>query len=254
MTYLHFHLVFILPVIVLLALLVRRSALPLPRPFLAIATLCLIAVIYTTPWDDHLISIGIWTHHPERTIGITIGRIPIEEFAFFVLQPVLTGLFLLHFARAMPSRVDEWLTFAWSGMAPRVIGCATALSVCALGLLALWGLGDRSVYLGLILAWACPVISVQWAIGGNILWAGRRFLLTCLAGPTVYLWVVDMIAIEWGIWTIAQSTSTGVLILSLPIEEAVFFLVANLMVIQGLMLHFWVVRRFSHRASVGEPG
>ncbi len=243
MTYLRFHFVFIIPIIVVLALLVRRRSLAFSRPLSGIAILCIIAAIYTVPWDDYLISIGIWTHQPDRTLGINIARIPVEEFAFFFLQPLLTGLFMLHFAVAMPGIVSQWLNAPWRGRAPRLIGAAVALGVCALGAAMLWRWDLSWTYLGLILTWASPVLALQWALGGNILWVGRKFLFTCVAGPTVYLWVVDMIAIDWGIWSIAEPTSTGRFLLSLPIEEAVFFLVTNLMVVMGLMLYFRVVNR-----------
>ncbi len=241
MTYLRFHLVFILPIIGVLALLVRRRALALPRPFAGIALLCLIAAIYTTPWDNHLIALGVWTHQPGRTLGLNIGLIPIEEFAFFFLQPLLVGLFILHLANAMPCRVAGWMHASWRDWQPRLVGACIGIGVSAGGALLLQR-GDESwTYLGLILVWAGPVLAFQWGLGGNILWAGRAFLFTGVAGPTVYLWVVDMIAIEWEIWSISKRTSTGAFILALPIEEAVFFLVTNLMVVNGLMLYFRTV-------------
>lgn len=248
-TYLHFHFVFILPIIFVLALLVRRHALILPHPFTGIALLCAIATVYTTPWDDYLIAIGIWTHQEGRTLGINIGRIPVEEFAFFFLQPLLTGLFMQHFAAKMPGSVDRWMTAPWSGRLPRLCGAGVALAGAALGGAMIWQWSENWTYLGLILVWACPVLAFQWALGGNVLWVGWKFLFTCLAGPTVYLWVVDLIAIEWGIWSIAPQTSTGFFILSLPVEEAVFFLVTNLMVVTGLMLYFRALREWSARKN-----
>ncbi len=251
MTYLRFHLVFILPIIAVLALLVRRRALALPRPFLGIGILCFIAAVYTTPWDHHLIARGIWTHQPGRTLGIEIGLIPIEEFAFFFLQPLLVGLAMLHFAAALPGGVAKWIDSPWRGWQPRSLGAGIALGACVWGALMLREWDAGWTYLGLILVWATPVLAFQWALGGNILWAGRKFLFTCVAGPTVYLWIVDMIAIEWEIWSITERTSTGMFLLALPIEEAVFFLVTNLMVVNGLMLYFRTVNMTEPRQSSG---
>jgi lycopene cyclase domain-containing protein len=56
-----------------------------------------------------------------------------------------------------------------------------------------------------------------------------------LALPTLYLWIADAIAIRLGIWSIDPRLSTGIIILGLPIEEAIFFLVTNLLVITGVI-------------------
>jgi lycopene cyclase domain-containing protein len=54
--------------------------------------------------------------------------------------------------------------------------------------------------------------------------------------PTLYLWVIDRIAIGNGIWRISDAYTTGIQLFGLPIEEATFFLVTNLLVVQGLSL------------------
>ncbi len=244
-TYLYFHLVFILPVIAMLIWLVRRRGLALRCPAAGIALLAAIAGVYTTPWDSYLIEIGIWTHEAGRTLGLDIAGIPVEEFAFFFLQPAMTGLFMLHFAAAMPGQTALLLGTPWAGVWPRLAGALAGLAISGVGAVMTWRWREGWTYLGLILVWAGPVIAFQWAVGGNALWRARRLLFTCVAGPSIYLWVVDMIAIEWGIWSIAAETSTGATILSLPVEEAVFFLIANVMIVQGLALYFWVLERMS---------
>ena len=88
MTYLEFHLVFILPVIVILVI----FTLPLTvKQILALLTIALIALLYTTPWDNYLVWRGIWDY-PEGRVLATIGYVPLEEYLFFILQSVLTGL------------------------------------------------------------------------------------------------------------------------------------------------------------------
>ncbi|MEM8485103.1 MAG: lycopene cyclase domain-containing protein [Bacteroidota bacterium] len=94
MTYLQFHFVFILPVIFLLALVYRRTVAAAMKSYslkwmFAVAG---IALIYTTAWDNYLVYRGVWGYGPERVMA-TIGYVPIEEYMFFLLQPLLTGLF-----------------------------------------------------------------------------------------------------------------------------------------------------------------
>ena len=63
----------------------------------------------------------------------------------------------------------------------------------------------------------------------------RRAFLLGVAAPTLYLWIADAVAIRLGIWHISEAHSTGVKIAGLPVEEAIFFLVTNLLVVQGLI-------------------
>ncbi len=95
---------------------------------------------------------------------------------------------------------------------------------------------NPGVYLGLILVWAGPVLALQWAIGSTQLWATKRTWLIGTLVPTVYLWIADRIAIAQGIWSISDTYTTGLNLFGLPIEEATFFLVTNLLVVQGLLL------------------
>ncbi|ORY28280.1 Squalene/phytoene synthase-domain-containing protein [Naematelia encephala] len=89
--YIQIHLYFLLPPIVLLGFLYR----PLfgRRDVLKILWLSFMATIYTTPWDNFILSQMGWTYPPGSIIG-RIWLIPIEEHLFFILQPIL--LILLH--------------------------------------------------------------------------------------------------------------------------------------------------------------
>ena len=60
-----------------------------------------IAMVYTTPWDNYLVATRVWYYNPDlilsikvgdRMIGAVLGYVPIEEYLFFVLQSLLTGL------------------------------------------------------------------------------------------------------------------------------------------------------------------
>jgi lycopene beta-cyclase len=229
MTYLGFHAVFVLPPLVLLAVLVARRRDRLPRRAAwALPALAAIAIVYTTPWDNYLVWRGVWGYGEDRVIG-TLGYVPVEEYLFFILQPLLTGLWLyLLLADAPPAPAPS------PGSRARTMGLAVWAAVSAAGGLAL--LTESGTYLGLILVWAGPVLALQWAYGGGVLAAQRRTLAAAVAVPTLYLWAADAVAIRAGVWHIAERYTVGLRPGGLPVEEAAFFLVTNLLVVKGLLL------------------
>ncbi|CAN5794212.1 lycopene cyclase domain-containing protein [soil metagenome] len=232
MTYLQFHLLFIFPPLLLLLLLQPwrgrgRGAWKF-LPLLAI-----LAFIYTTPWDNYLVWRGVWGYGPERVIAI-IGYVPVEEYLFFILQPLLTGLWLylmLGSAKKAPQDVSGTATRI------RISGALMYLALAAAGAVMLTT--ERGTYLGLILAWACPVLAAQWAYAGHRVVERLRASVLGVAVPTLYLWVADAVAIRLGIWDITPRFTFGLRPFGLPIEEAVFFLVTNVLVVQGLILFLY---------------
>lgn len=240
MTYWQFHLVFILPLIGLLALWAWRDA-ARGRPFTGslggtarqglvyLALIAGIALVYTAPWDNLLVAQGVWGYGEGRVIA-TLGYVPLEEYLFFVFQPLLTGLWLYGLAR----RGAEHQGAPLSGTAIRLGGSLALLLISAVGVLALRS--EATTYLGLILVWAGPIVALQWGVGGDLLWQRRRVVVPAVALSTLYLWVVDGIAIAWGIWWISPDHTLGLAAFGLPLEEAVFFLLTNLLVVFGLTL------------------
>lgn len=57
--------------------------------------LATIAVVYTTPWDNYLVATRVWYYNPQLVLNIALGYVPIEEYAFFILQTFMAGLFAL---------------------------------------------------------------------------------------------------------------------------------------------------------------
>jgi len=229
MSYFTFHLVFILPPILLLAFMQRQPLAGIGglRAWLGLLLIALVALVYTTPWDNYLVWRNVWSYGTGRVVG-TIGYVPVEEYLFFLLQPILTGLWLYWLVpkEGLPVQQHSFLvqgsgTLLW-----------IALSVAG-ALLLQW---DPGVYLGLILAWAGPILALQWIVGGAQLWATKRLWLIGTLVPTLYLWIADRIAIWQGIWSISDVFTTGLHLFGLPVEEATFFLVTNLLVVQGLLL------------------
>lgn len=93
-------------------------------------------------------------------------------------------------------------------------------------------------YLTLILIWAGPIILIQWLIGGDILLKRWKVLFPAILLPTVYLTTVDSAALRSGTWIINPAASLNIFIpiINVPIEEGVFFLATNTLVVQGLIL------------------
>ena len=91
-------------------------------------------------------------------------------------------------------------------------------------------------YLIFELGWALPVIVLQWVVGRDFLLARWRILLLGVAIPTLYLCAADAFAIRIGIWHLNPELTTNVWLGGLPLEEGVFFLLTNVMVVQGLLL------------------
>src|SRR5512142_2773651 len=100
MTYFVFLLRFLLiPILVFLGIIVLDNRRNKQNGFrngwavwMAIGIHILLAVIYTTPWDNYLVATGVWYYNPNLVTGLVIGYVPIEEYTFFVLETVLAGL------------------------------------------------------------------------------------------------------------------------------------------------------------------
>ncbi len=229
MTYLEFHLVFLCPPILGLGLWVyRRQAFDRPQRW-GLLFITIIAVVYTTPWDNYLVAQQVWRYGQGRVLAL-VGFVPIEEYLFFALQPLLTGLWVLG-VRGNPRSMES------RHLVRRVAHRIGILSYSVLGGIGLFLLQwSATTYLGLILVWSAPMLLLQWIYGGSWLWHRRRLAAIGVAAPTLYLCVADRLALQWGIWHISQRTSVGLELAGLPVEEALFFLVTNVLIVQGLLL------------------
>jgi lycopene cyclase domain-containing protein len=241
MTYFGFLFIFLVIPILLLVLAIRtrprsgvgQAGLSASHRALVVATgvQVMLAVLYTTPWDNYLVATGVWNYGSAAVTGILLGYVPIEEYTFFVLEAILVG---------------AWWRFANRGIRPReafratpgsrlwAAGITTAVWLASLAmLLSGWTPG---IYLSLILVWALPPLTIQVVYGADILWHHRRLVGSVIIPLGLYLSLADSVALGAGIWAISPYQSTGILLGTLPIEEALFFFATVILLTFGLTL------------------
>ncbi|MGB9964598.1 lycopene cyclase domain-containing protein [Halobacterium sp. CBA1126] len=233
-TYLQFLAAFVAPPLLALAALRLRDRREAWWSLAGVGVLVVLALAYTTPWDNYLIRRGVWTYGADAVLA-RVWLAPVEEYAFVAAQTVVTGLWVQRVADSPDA-----------GFAPTTrdaaVGALAGLAVTAAGVH--WLRAPATFYLGAIFAWAGPVLALQWAVGCRYLWARPRVVAAGVAVPTLYFAVADRLAIADGIWALSAEYTTGVAVAGLPVEEGAFFLVTNLFVAQGLVLYDWVVARW----------
>lgn len=242
MTYFGFLLRYVvIPILILLGLLwwSQRNGRSLPQTLrgtpagITLLAHVLVAIIYTTPWDNYLVATGVWWYDPELVTGIVLGWVPLEEYTFFILQSVLSGLWLLLLARYLPLGPSG--DYARPSLRRWSVTAVAILWLISVSLPLL--IGRNANYLALELGWALLPMAVQLAFGADILWRYRRLVALGIAVPTLYLSFMDSLAISAGTWTIDPAQSLNIYLGGvLPVEEFVFFLITNVMLVFGMTL------------------
>ncbi|KAI9835385.1 MAG: hypothetical protein M1819_002302 [Sarea resinae] len=198
-----------------------------------------VAVISTTPWDSYLIRNKIWTYPVDAIVGPTLFDIPAEEIFFFLIQTYNTSLLYLFLSKPTFHSVylkgkgqngfaaSAWLRFAGQAVLVLLILCGWKL----------FQHGGEGTYMGLILLWALPFVLLLWTVAYQFIW-GLPFSNTIwpIVLPTLYLWFVDTLALRRGTWVIESGTKLNITLWEgLEIEEAVFFLITNILIVFGLI-------------------
>ncbi|MEU9130140.1 lycopene cyclase domain-containing protein [Kitasatospora sp. NPDC048540] len=269
MTYLGFLGLFLAPALllaaVLTALVSRRHPGPAQRGRLRMAAwitalLVVAALVWTPPWDSWIIRHGVWSYPPDGVLA-TWGRVPFEEYLFMAGQTVLIGLWsIVCLLEAAPPRVFIIGSRAGPrlpdgggpplyirrlggvlhgartirGPGRRTVFCALWLSAAALGSIA--AADTRLTYLGALLVWFGPLLALQAGVGADLM-ADRRRLRALMVVPVwLYLCVIDRVAIAAGTWRLSPERTTGLRLLGLPVEEAIFFAVTCLLVVNALVI------------------
>jgi lycopene cyclase domain-containing protein len=164
--------------------------------------------------------------------GIVLGYVPLEEYCFFVLQTLLTGFWTLMLQRHLKTQKQQ-------------VGESSSLRLWStLGVFLIWviavitwiGEWEPGTYLALILGWGLIPVLVQLAFGADILWVQRRLIVLAVVPTTLYLWLMDWVAMGHGVWRLDPLQTTGLALAGLPLEEMLFFLLTNLIVACGVVL------------------
>ncbi|KAJ4256172.1 hypothetical protein NW762_009249 [Fusarium torreyae] len=228
--YAQVHLKYTIPLGVVLAAVYRPLLTRLD--ILKLVFLITTAVVSTIPWDSYLIRNRIWTYPPGVVVGLTAWDIPVEELFFFVIQTLNTSLLYMLISKPTFHPIYLGKNKAWGKIAGQILFASAII----FGLTSV-SHGGEGMYLGLILIWACPFLLFLWTISYpfivNLPWTNTALPI---ALPTLYLWVVDTFALRRGTWSITSGTKYGFEIWrGLDIEEAVFFLLTNTLIVFGLV-------------------
>jgi len=99
MTYGRFLLLFLCLPIVLMVVLLRGKV--QRHHGIALGAVCLLAFVYTTPWDNYAAYRKLWSFAPEFVWGkpFWFGYLPCEEYLFYFCEAVFVCLLLLLLSR-----------------------------------------------------------------------------------------------------------------------------------------------------------
>ncbi len=235
MTYLRFHLIFNLPLLIVLAA-VTGTVPWTAEEFEAFGWVLLAVMIFTTPWDNLAAKWGIWGF-PREKFSLRIGYLPVEEYAFFLLQSAnvmlaVRGLF--HFfpdwALGQETTIGKWTLIC---LAASVIPWA----LVALQLRWLRRTAGPRVNYAIHLAWFLPVVYAQWVLAPPLFWHHAGLLALVTAAFGVYYTLADLVAVRAGTWFFDDKQITGVKLGGvLPWEEVAFFFLTSLLVAQSYLL------------------
>jgi lycopene cyclase domain-containing protein len=201
--------------------------------WIGIAVHVLLAIMYTTPWDNYLVATGVWYYNPKLVTGLVIGYVPIEEYTFFVVETILSGLWWWFLVRRISPPLKKFKPDK-----SLVYGSACFLIFFWLFFTFLLFFGDTEwTYLSITLFWALPAILPQLLFGADILWHYRKLVFWGIFVPGTYLSVMDIVALKETTWSISSNQTTGILFFGiLPMEEVIFFFITNVLIVFGLTI------------------
>jgi lycopene cyclase domain-containing protein len=235
MTYLRFHLIFNLPLLIILGAMtgqVRWSTGEAEAFGIVLAAV----IIFTTPWDNLAAKWGIWGF-PRDKYSARIGYLPVEEYAFFLLQSANVMLAVRAFFHYLP----DWQTEQETVIGPwtLIFLGASVIPWIFITLQLRWLRREAGpcVNYAIHLAWFLPVIYAQWVLTPPLFWAHAGLLALITFGFGIYYTLADLAAVKAGTWFFDEKQITGVKLGGiLPWEEIAFFFLTSLLVAQSYLL------------------
>jgi lycopene cyclase domain-containing protein len=193
-------------------------------------------MVFTTPWDNLAVKWGIWGF-PRGKYSLRLGYLPVEEYAFFLLQSANVMLALRALFRFFPG----WLTGIETGLdhLTLLLLAASVLPWLLVVAQARWlrrRAGSRLNY-ALHLAWFLPVIYAQWVLAPSLFLAHAGLLALVTGAFGLYYTLADLVAVRGGTWFFDENQITGLKLAGLlPWEEIAFFFLTSLLVAQSFLL------------------
>ncbi|KAK5937301.1 hypothetical protein PMZ80_010307 [Knufia obscura] len=175
------------------------------------------------------------TYPSEAVFGPTLFSVPAEELFFFVVQTYITACLHVLLNKPVLAAVylrNEQVTGEFK---PQKRLGQLFFAACFIVPILLPTDQLEGTYLKLIVVWVAPIFFMLWTFGYQLLLSlPLSKTLLPIAIPTLFLWIVDTLALQRGTWSIESGTKLGIHIWPhLEIEEAVFFLVTNSMIVMG---------------------
>ncbi|MCY3413114.1 MAG: lycopene cyclase domain-containing protein [Candidatus Heimdallarchaeota archaeon] len=259
LTYSLILLIFVVPIIIVQGILIIRRRLEIRALYGEyrysiglIAVLTVIALLYTTPWDNYLVKNQVWWYDDTKVLGVVFGYVPIEEYGFFILETIMVAEFTLLLSLQIPLSGRKDRTFQFSLLSEKlnhkfIVG-AVFLTWAIFTILLILNI-ESMRYLSLILSWSLIPVLIQLAYSTKLIVNNLKFMLFAVNIPAIYLSMVDILAIHDGIWTISSTQTIGIQLFGiLPIEEMIFFYMTSLLVVFGYSLALIALKSLEERS------
>ena len=233
MTYTQFLLIFTVIPITVLAIVLRKDLSAVYIKTLLIVSL--IAFTATSVWDNYAVYSGIWQFPPEKTLGIYLYYVPIEEYAFFFLQTYLTGLVQLFILFRTGKKADLQSGQIRKAIFPLILFPLIANLHQDQSDKLILPFGNWN-YLFHLFSWSGFFVLIQLVFGWKKITENLKLIYVPTLIMTVYFSLADSVSIGNGIWTFDPAQTIGTKVGNVPLEEILFFLMTNLLITEAMVL------------------
>jgi len=251
--------IFLLIFLVIPTGLLVRVVRPRRMEWIALGLMAAAAYAWAVPWDNYMVSIGLWEYSPDHLVGVVLGRVPLEEYLFFGLMVLMGGAWAVWLDRRHRAGKRNWTGLVWLPVVIIVMGFVFSTQPPPPPGSQPW------TYLILLLGPAVPVIVLQLLVGRGILASRWTAWAAGVLVPSVYQTAVEVVALQAGIWSLDPAQTVNLYLPGgVPVEELLFFLIANTMIVQGVLLvtspelqarwNAWLQRRKTRRRITHPPG